>query len=85
MIQDEKTVKRWHPWKFNIRSLLLAMFVVAAFCAGWAANDWNRSRRRDEFTRAMNYVEATLVPIPDESPLSMPSQEEWERMIKSRK
>ena len=38
--------KPWRPWRFSLRLLLLAMFGVSMFFAGWTANDATEAARR---------------------------------------
>ena len=45
--------KRWRPWRFSLRLLLLATFGVAIFFAGWTANDAAEAARR---IKALNGV-----------------------------
>jgi hypothetical protein len=44
MSHGEAKTKRWRPWQFSLRFLMLVMFGVATFSGGWVANDWNRKR-----------------------------------------
>ena len=49
--------KRWRPWQFSLRTLLLLMLVVASYLGGWMSNDWQRRR---ELERAKQEAEAEM-------------------------
>jgi hypothetical protein len=41
---EHSPAKRWRPWQFSLRLLMLLMFGVETLCAGWTANDWKHKR-----------------------------------------
>ena len=40
--------KRWRPWQFSLRTILLLMFGVGCFLGGWTANEWQRQRELEQ-------------------------------------
>ncbi|HET6879768.1 MAG TPA: hypothetical protein VFI31_06425 [Pirellulales bacterium] len=61
--------------QFSLRALLIAMLVVAAFLGGIHFERERRRREDDAIARQMEGL-----PL-----LSLPSQEDWDRMTKRRK
>lgn len=55
MTSQHDKAKRWRPWQFSLRTLLLIMFGIACFLGGWTANEW---KRRREMERAQQEDEA---------------------------
>ncbi len=49
--------KRWRPWQFGVRAMLLLMLVVASYLGGSMSNEWKRQR---ELERAKQETEAEL-------------------------
>ena len=52
--------KRWRPWQFGLRTLLLLMLVVASYLGGWMSNQWKRQR---ELERAKPEREASFIEV----------------------
>lgn len=46
MTSQNDNAKRWRPWQFSLRTLLVTMLVVASFFAGWNARDWYLRREK---------------------------------------
>jgi hypothetical protein len=51
MTTQHDKAKRWRPWRFSIRTLLLLMFGASCFFAGWTAHEWQQQR---ELERSMS-------------------------------
>jgi hypothetical protein len=50
-------------WQFSLRTLLMLMLIVAAFCGGWASRQGEvmRARRQAEQSRAALEIERALL------------------------
>jgi hypothetical protein len=79
MTTQHDKAKRWRPWQFSIRTLLLLMLCAGCFLGGWTANEWKRQR---ELERAQQETEPDLLmdlmydmPVPDISETSEPERE----------
>lgn len=73
--------------QFILRALLVAMLVVAAFLGG-IHFERERQKRGEKAVLEQAVVEIERLGIPeadDEPLLSLPSQEDWDRMTKRRK
>jgi hypothetical protein len=44
MTKTMQTRRRWRPWQFSLRALVLWTLCVACFFGGWTANEWKRQR-----------------------------------------
>ena len=42
MTTQHDKAKRWRPWQFSLRALLLLMLVVASYLSGWMSNEWKQ-------------------------------------------
>jgi hypothetical protein len=42
MSSSEEKTKRWRPWQFSLRFLMLLTFGAASFFGGWQANEFSR-------------------------------------------
>ena len=40
MSSGEQKAKRWRPWQFSLKTLLLLTMFVASFFGGWQAHVW---------------------------------------------
>jgi hypothetical protein len=40
--RDKK--KRWRPWQFSLRTMMLLMFGASCFLGGWTSHEWKRRR-----------------------------------------
>lgn len=40
MTSQHNKAKRWRPWQFSIRALLLLTLVVGSYLGGWMSNEW---------------------------------------------
>ena len=57
MTTQHDKAKRWMPWQFSLRALLMLMLVVASYLGGWMSNEWKRQR---EMERAKQEAQETL-------------------------
>ena len=44
MTTQHDKAKRWRPWQFSLRTLLVLMLVVASYLGGWMSNEWKQAR-----------------------------------------
>ena len=42
MTAQHDKAKRWRPWRFSLRALLVLMLVVASYLGGWMSNEWKQ-------------------------------------------
>lgn len=69
--------RRWRPWQFSLRTLLILTLAVACFLGGWTTRDWvlerelERARQQAELDRAkaLRQLRASRVIVAPAGPL----------------
>ena len=54
MTTQHDKAKRWRPWRFGLRTLLLLMLVVGCYFAGWTASERKQQRERIQQIKAVD-------------------------------
>ena len=81
MTTHHDKAKRWRPWQFSLRALLLLMLVVVSYLGGWMSNEWKQQRELERSEQEMQAemqknVEAMVQFLTEPSPVSPASDPE---------
>ena len=59
MPTQHDNAKRWRPWQFSLRTMLMLMFGAGCFLGGWTAHEWQRQRELEQPESDVLYRDST--------------------------